>query len=97
MQDFIDVVDERVYAEIQRRDVMYGVIVGTVPSIFLGVFTPLYCVAELILYAATKNKLWLYAAITSFIVSIAMILVYASSGYRDFLHREIEILPFKFS
>lgn len=95
MQNYMDVIDNRVYAEIQRRDIIYGVIVGTVPSIFLGVFIPLYCIAELIAYAVTKNKVWLYAAITSFIVSIVAILVYASSGYRDFLHREIEIIPFK--
>ena len=95
--NYMNVVENRIYEDLKKRDMLYGVIIGTVPPIFLGAFTPIYAVLELIVYAVTKNKIWLYASIASFIVSIVMLLVYYSSGYRNFLNREINILPFKFS
>lgn len=94
---YIDVVEERIYEQMRTRDMIYGVIVGTIPSVFLGAFAPVYAVVELIAYAVTKDRIWLYASIASFIVSFITLFVYYSDGYRNFLHKEISILPVKFS
>jgi len=91
--DYQQLIEERIYAEMHNRDIIYGTIIGTVPSLFLGLYTPLYATAELIAYFFTKRKMLLYAAIVSFIVSIAFYLTFYSTAYRNFMKKETEILP----
>ena len=95
--DYQDLIEERLYANLLSRDMVNGTIIGTVPPIFLGLFSPLYGVAELIAYVVTGKKIWLYAAIASFIVSIGIYLVHYSSEYNNFLNKEASIIPIKFS
>ena len=95
--EYMDLVEQRVYEQVISKDIAYGVIIGTVPTIFLGAFGTVYAIAELVAYAYTKNKMWLYASIASFIVSFVMMFVYYSDPYRNFIQKTTTLIPVKFS
>ena len=78
-------IERNIERKIILNDAVIGILIGIVPSFFLSSFSGIYALILLIIFIATKRKIFLWAFLASLIFFLMFIIYEFLEPYNSFI------------